>query len=47
MDGAVTKFGLVKKYVDGSVMLIDDIYGGVITEGSKGKLFKYKVTDFD
>ena len=39
-DGAVTKIGLGKKYVDGYVLLTDDIYGGAIPEGSKIKLFQ-------
>ena len=43
----MTKVCLGKKYADGSVMLTDDIYGGTIPEEAKGKLFKYKVTDFD
>ena len=46
-DGAVKDFGLGKEYMDGSVLLTDDIYGGTITEVSKEKLLKYKVTDFD
>ena len=40
-------FGLGKKYVDGYVLLIDGIYGGVITEGSKVNLFRYNVTGFN
>ena len=44
---AVTNIGLGKKYVDGSILLTDDTYSGVITEGYKGNIFKYKVTDFD
>ena len=46
-DGAVTKVGLGKKYVDGSVLLTYDIYGSTIPEEYKGNIFKYKVTDFD
>ena len=41
------KFGLGNNYVYGSVLLIGDIYGVTISEESKGKTFKYKVTDFD
>ena len=33
--------------MDGSLLLIYDIYGGKITEGAKGNIFKYKLTDFD
>ena len=46
-DGAVTKVGFRKKYVDGSVLLTDDIYGVVIPEGAKGNIFKYNMTYFD
>ena len=46
-DGAVTKVGFRKKYVDGSVLLTDDIYGGAIPEGAKGNIFKYNMTYFD
>ena len=46
-DGAVTNIGLGKKYMDGSVLLIYDIHGGVIPEGAKGNLLKYKVDGFD
>ena len=45
--GAAKMVGLGKNYVDGYVLLTDDIYGGAITEEAKGKKFKYKVTDFD
>ena len=46
-DGAVTKVGLGKKCVDGSVILTDDIYGGAIPKVAKGNIFKHNVTDFD
>ena len=45
-DGTVTKVGLGKYYIDGSVILPYDIYGGAINEGTKGNIFKYRVTDF-
>ena len=45
-DGTVTKVGLRKYYIDGSVILPYDIYGGAINEGTKGNIFKYRVTDF-
>ena len=45
-DGAVTKVALGNKYVDRSMLLKDDIYGGAIPEGDQGNIFKYKVTDF-
>ena len=46
-DGAVTNIGLGKNYVDGSVLLTDYIHGGVIPEGAKWNLLKYKVDGFD
>ena len=42
----MTKVGLGKKYVDGSVLLTNDIYGGANPEGAKGNILKYKVTGF-
>ena len=43
----MTKVGLEKKYLDESVLLTDNIYGGAIPEGVKENIFKYKVTGFD
>ena len=46
-DGAVKDFGLGKEYMDGSVLLTDDIHGGAIPKGAKWNLLKYKVDGFD
>ena len=46
-DGTVTNFVLGKKYVDGYVLLTDDICGSAIPERAKGNIFKCKVSDFD
>ena len=46
-DGTMKKIDLGNKYMDGSVLFTDDMYGSAIPEGEKGKILKYKVNNFD